>query len=452
MMQATGHHHRLPPPEVVVQIVYYLDDSATVFAFLNVLGTSDSRGPLEPLWRLCLLHNHKSLWPSLCLTKDVVRDPVSRRHVEAVLQYCPAVEVLWVESLDWLLRYVGPATALAWKALIPRPSDWIGKWVQLPITTVDVTTKNQFLLGGVLVAASRGHFPRLEGVTVRPQVSLGHMLEVAARSGSKLIDLDLRCVDDEMMTTTMTRHAIHWLTTVPVRTFRFMPLPFDPSVDKALRAAFFSALFQCPMQVLVLANFKQCGYDWTVFPLGMAALVIDGNLLTPENLIQLADVLPLSPALKRLSLVDMHLGKDFEANDTTVLARLLEAQATSNITTLQLHAWAYLWNLDWARLEPYLQRTTLQNLSLTNNFGASKNYSRHIAHALQRNNSIRHVDLSHNRLCKADIMALLNCTLYRSVPLAMLCVSGCSKPFAEHDKRQLRTMARDQGIENFIIR
>ncbi|KAF0689923.1 Aste57867_18664 [Aphanomyces stellatus] len=431
---------------ILITIVCYVADASTFFAFLDALATPDLRGPLESLWELGLIHTHTTLWPSLHLTKEILGDPFSRGHVEVVLQYYTVVKVLWADGdIDWLCRHLEPPMAVEWVASLPRPrptTDWFLKCTQLPITSMEVT-----IWDGSLEALFPV-FATLERLTVRGEftTSLARLFAAAAQPSSKLVELDIESGCEDTMTAPLLLPMIQWLEMRPVRTFRFWALKFDPSVDATLQQVFFKALFQRPRAELCIAfNGAPWAHAITFFPFSMTSLELDGTL-TPRNLWHLADVLPHSPLLTTLKLKHYRTasGHIHSEESTAALFRLLEALAFSSVQKLALD-YCDLWKVDWRRLVPSLQKSTLRTLSLANNFFEPNDVA-YLIHALRNNSTIKEMNLDGNDLSLRAVTALLDCNLHRATPLETLRVR-IGRVHSEIDKAQLYKLAIDRGVE-----
>ncbi|KAG9399916.1 hypothetical protein AC1031_011381 [Aphanomyces cochlioides] len=101
------------PVDIAVKIAFYIEEWATVAAFLEALRPAEALGPLEHLYQLHLLQwDEGDLWPDLDLTK---MDEVSRIHVEAIAKFFSQVDVDGETDVHWVRQYVDPNAAIYWK-------------------------------------------------------------------------------------------------------------------------------------------------------------------------------------------------------------------------------------------------------------------------------------------------------------------------------------------------
>ncbi|KAF0696441.1 Aste57867_12800 [Aphanomyces stellatus] len=444
----------MPPTDVLVKIALSLDDVVTFFSFLDAMG--DHRGALEPLWQLGLTTNHKDLWPQLCLSWPLMRDPVSRALVKAILHLYSTVVVRNIDNVAWLHEHLRPPIKVEWQDSTrkSRPSEWLDQWIQLPITTmrlwcsIDRTSSSS---SNPSIEACLGRLSTLESLTLQNQFSLQTLFAWAAQPTSKLVDLDVNDsgVDNALDASTV-RDAIQWLETHPVRTFRLCALPFHQSVDWKLRTHFYSAMFQQPTKELYLHFF---GYNpWTAsdmvfYPFSMESLTIQGGSIAPRDLVRFADMLAQSSSLTRLSLKSVELANGWTSPQDSTDAFAYFLDKVSSIHTLVVD-WCSVNELDWRQLGPVLQRSSVRNLSLTQN-RLDQEAIYHIAKGLQGNNTIQVVDLTDNdvKLGVYDVKVLLDCNLYRSVPLETLRVRGRR---SSTKNTQMLAMAEERGI-NLIL-
>ncbi|KAF0698497.1 Aste57867_10890 [Aphanomyces stellatus] len=419
-------------------------DTTTFFSLLHALGSSDLRGPLEPLCQLGQTIEQDKLWPCLQLTETMLRDPVLRGYVEAVVIYCTSVEVCWADDMDWLVRFLQPPIQIQWSASVSNTRDWIAKWVELPITQMTLTWPSDATSKGEHLMSTLTHFSTtLTSLTLRATFSLEHLLAFAARS--KLVHLDIERGTEPTFTPAMLDHAIHWLQSVPVETFRFWQPPMDPGVDVALRETFYSALFQRPTKELKISYDEVEEPEEPIFyPFSMISLDIDGDILTPPILMHFADVLPHSPALTHLRITQLHGGVYTISECTAALAHLLDKLALSAVTSLEFYDCLYLRSLDWRRLQRKLQRTSIQRLSLAY-CRFERNGIIQFVQAIQNNNTIRDLDLVGNNLRKDKLTGLLNCNLHRTVPLDTVRIQFSSL-YSADDKVEIHTLAKERGV------
>ncbi|KAF0716197.1 Aste57867_2975 [Aphanomyces stellatus] len=419
----TINSQRPPPPTILFKIAFYFDDAATFFSFLEALGSAELRGPLEPLWRLGQFHDHPSLWPVLRLSETLLRYSVYRDLVEAIVQFYPLVSVSWAQDIDWLHQHLACSpTTIKWFACIPpsriRPVDWFTKWVQLPIVKMDLDNVSDLSLMHTPVDEFLTQFANLTSLRIHGfNLSLECLFEFAARPSSKLVELDIQGGGaEDTMTTLMLDYAMQWTGRQNIRTFRFRLFPFDMSVNPALQEAFYAALCSGPKDELQL-SFTYCP-SFYIAPLSVSYLKLDGSLLDATDLVRLANVLPHSPALKRLRLAHFNSEYLINAAFTMAFARLFERQAKSGVTTLFCINCS-LGRLDWTKLKPFLERCTLHTIALVS-LDLTRIQVAQIAQALQSNNTIRRINLAENDLVQSDLAALLDCNLHRHVPLEML--------------------------------
>ncbi|KAF0713668.1 hypothetical protein As57867_004243, partial [Aphanomyces stellatus] len=234
------------------------------------------------------------------------------------------------------------------------------------------------------------------------------------------------------------RDAIQWLETHPVRTFRLCALPFHQSVDWKLRTHFFSAMFQQPTKELYLHFNGYNPWDIEFHPFSMESLTIQGGSLAPRDLVRFADMLAQSSSLTRLSLKGVDL-VGCPQKCTAAFAYFLDK--VSSIHTLAVDGCS-LDKLNWRKLGPVLQRSSVRTLSLAQNH-LDPEAIYHIAQGLQDNNIIRNVDLS-EAVVKLPVYAverLLDCNLYRTVPLETLRVRRRSSS----KNAQMLARALDRG-------
>ncbi|KAF0720037.1 Aste57867_616 [Aphanomyces stellatus] len=247
----------------------------------------------------------------------------------------------------------------------------------------------------------------------------------------------------------MLDHAIHWLQSVPVETFRFWQPPMDPGVDVALRETFYSALFQRPTKELKISYDEVEEPEEPIFyPFSMISLDIDGETLTPPTLVRFADVLPHSPALTHLRITRLHGGLYTSCECAKSLARLFDKLALSAVTSLEFHECRFLRTLGWRRLQRKLQRISLHRLSLANcHFERRKLLQ--VIQAIHDNNTIREMDLVGNNLCKATLTDLLNCNLHRTVSLQTIHMDSSS--LYTVDEAEMHALAKERGVTLLVI-
>ncbi|KAF0720036.1 Aste57867_615 [Aphanomyces stellatus] len=261
---------RLLPPEVLVKIACGISHAATLFSFLDALGSSNVRRSLEPLWQLSLTIDRTMLWPILQLSQDLMDSPESRGQVEAVIKFYTNVDVSWAGDMAWLLSLLQPPIAIKWSATPPMPAvrsnDWFAKWVSLPIRDLDLT--RWYSCGGSsTLDAYLPRFSALESLTLKSDYTLDTVFALAAQPSSKLVELDIVHANELFLTSSMLESVILWLQTAPIRVFHFRPPIFHPSVDSLLQETYYKALFQCPMKQLRLVSDEWSKVELMCFPL-----------------------------------------------------------------------------------------------------------------------------------------------------------------------------------------
>ncbi|KAF0716196.1 Aste57867_2974 [Aphanomyces stellatus] len=431
--------------DVLVQIACYIDDNHTFFTFLDALGTRDHRGPLDPLYLLGQEYNRTKLWPCLHLMENMLSDPISREKIEQVLKYYTTVRVCWADKMDWLVRVLQPPITIEWLAPIPsiRAHDWLTKWVQLPVTTMILESSD--LAFQDTVETPLAQFFALSSLTLRAFYSAERFFEFVAASSS-LVELDILHGLEDTMSVTMLRHLIQWLEGRPVHTLRLWLLPLDTDVDTNLRDAFYTALFQCPIHELSVESYG-LRHEIRVFPCSMTRLHLGGSLLTRSTLTRLAEVLPISPHLIHLRLHNWHCAIQrkhggFDDPATDAIAFLFTKMAESNVTSLALELSPMLKQLNWRQLKWLLCKTKLKRISLDRSPLKQKSMVQ-LTCALERNNTIRDVNLGGHDLSKEQVVALVNCNLHRTSPIERLHLCRFRTP---QDRAAIHALACERGV------
>ncbi|CAK4651062.1 unnamed protein product [Aphanomyces euteiches] len=123
--------------DIVVKIVFYIEEWATVTAFLDALRPSQALGPLHHLHQLHLLEwNERLWWFKLDLTK---MDEASRIHVEAIAKFYSKLEVDAKTNVHWVRQYIDPNAAIYWKQSRDGKyvdPETITQWKDLRITAI----------------------------------------------------------------------------------------------------------------------------------------------------------------------------------------------------------------------------------------------------------------------------------------------------------------------------
>ncbi|KAG9399785.1 hypothetical protein AC1031_011208 [Aphanomyces cochlioides] len=119
------------PVDLVIKIAFALPNASDLFALLEVLRPHINLGPLEPLYRLGLTHNHSDLWPSLCLEPSILSSQEISAF-EEVAQYYKNVQTkeFWSsDGVEWLKANLNPMATIQWElpkypSIVDIGSNW----------------------------------------------------------------------------------------------------------------------------------------------------------------------------------------------------------------------------------------------------------------------------------------------------------------------------------------
>ncbi|KAF0714335.1 Aste57867_3912 [Aphanomyces stellatus] len=439
------------PLELLVKVTSYVGDAETLFTFLDALGTADARGPLEPLWQLGRLQKPKHVWPTLRLTKYILEDAACRRHLEAAIQHILYVEVTWVRALEWLCRHVHPPTAIIWSTslLSPlirnAPTAWFAKWTNLPL--VHLTLFLSPTDHGDIAEAFYAVLPRCTGLTrleLKGSLNLEAILTLAATS-TKIVELNLSGSNaPPTVTTAVLGLAMQWLEATNVEALRFCHWNWDATVDKAIRGAFYTALFGCStMETIVFRSCKLPGIHLTA-PFGVRTLSLTDCFVSPSSLRGLAQALPQS-YLRELTLEIKRAGGSDDVY-LDAFDALFRGLAHSNVKSLSLRR-CRLGDSYWLRLAPFLQRSKVEAVDLGHNTIANEG-AIWIAQAVAANSSIRTLNLTGNAIETDGAVALLNVNTQRPLLLEEINLLGNAID-SDEESDWLSPLATKRGFTTF---
>ncbi|KAF0685285.1 Aste57867_22791 [Aphanomyces stellatus] len=459
------------PPELLLKIARCIDSHDTFFSFLDILGSPKVRGALEHIFQLGLVHSRDGLWPQLWTYCAIMENTTTRSSLEAAIPLYESVVVACNDTLTWLLGYLQPHTTIQWVADFPRSEtttfngasmaveNWYDRWAQLPWIKVQCRTRPSPLFFAVLPRCTKLVCLDLRG----HRIPLDVVFKYAASSPT-LVELFLRShgllnmYKDEPLPATTIGYAVKWLRSARVQTFHFATWTWAADVDTSLRQEFYATMVGCPtLSSLTLSNcpishapFPRCPDTHVTFPSlspRLRSLALSRCPMTTNFLSDLASTLPTS-SIEDLRLSHLVVFSYFSPEILVVAFKnLLHAVAQSNITTLSLCN-CDLHDAAWHDLSPLLQQSNLQHVRLVRN-GITGVGAVWIGRALQRNASVRTLDLSYNAIDVDGAIELVHCMAHRAVPMDEIRLKR--NTISSPDKPRLEALALALGIQRLTL-
>ncbi|KAF0685468.1 Aste57867_22647 [Aphanomyces stellatus] len=441
------------PSEVLLQVIAWIPDASSLYSFLQALGTSVARGPLESLWQLGATTSRlNDLWPSLVLTDAIFQDRERLALVASALDCVSHIHVMgpitrhWVCDVGWLHQHVGPRTTITWHAAFPSSSadamvhgvvvalkDWFTLWAQLPITHVIVKNPNDTCDDDEVPFLREDVTPYLYVVLkdVKQLVSLhlngrGCYADLTGSSCTCLVDMleavvplptlkdlhmqSLWCGQSTALSTTQVHQAITSLWSTKLRRLDVPNVSVDPAVTPAVRNAFFTALFSTIYEVHGYLWDLSTLNDATYFDLTLRKLSLDLAALTPSGLRCLARAVRQSTTLDTLCITNVYAMDDDKNDDdvTPAFEALFDAVGHANVKMLDVSGCGLGPSL-WPTLGPLLQQTKLTCISLANN-DMQDDGANWLGQAVQANSGIAKIELGFNNITLDGVLALVKST------------------------------------------
>ncbi|KAF0683662.1 Aste57867_24307 [Aphanomyces stellatus] len=460
------------PLHALHQIAWCVEDAASFFVFLDVLGSATTRGPLEPIWQASIRHSRTRLWPRLDLRTmydpDLLLDydqedlywadnaapPV---HLEPIVRLYRHVIVRDLFDLAWLRRHLHPQATITWRFDhrtgcdgSPVQVQWFTDWAALPITCIKSTKSNAFVHADGFLDV----MPCITGLHLRKSAcfSLESIVDHAIRFDVQDLELDhvVGNVEGRRFSVEVLERLMHWLTMDTRRHRRTFcvgggGLGDDDDSTRRATAVFVSAMCQCR----TLHMLRLIEWDVRVLPLdatsvlAMRDLILDFCHLDRTTLQLLGDVLTRSRSVTRLTI----LGCDFTTPELVGgLDELVTALTQTSVTQLRIGK-CLLRERRRDTMLPWLGLTRLDKLTLDKNKLRDDDA---IAIAQVMNEShMRVLDVRGNKIGFRGADALLDSVLHH-VPFFQL-VLGTTDRMSKSEVDQLHAKARGSRVELHLM-
>ncbi|KAF0684303.1 Aste57867_23700 [Aphanomyces stellatus] len=423
----------LLPTTILLDIALFLPDASSMFAFLNALGSSDLRGPLEPLWQLKTYHSH--VWPHLWLspTHCFTDSEETRVHLEAMAPYYTHVILDGEFNVAWLRQHFLPTTSTEWRQFpncgVQRLAEWFDEWAKLRITRIISTLDDVNPLVSYLPKLQ----PHLEHMTLdrgfdswfRP--SIAPIIDFLATS-QHLTELCLKNVyatTDECINQ-MVLNLTRWLKRNPVRKLTLDPIYTE---DDQVACEFITTMFACPtMEELSLTCLAVPPFLTFVTPLPMHTLHMDmcsDRLLTLEQ---------FTPALKDSKVKHLALqNAPYFSHDG--LKSFMRALAHTNVVDLDFTDCRFGDMAVKDCVIPYLNDTSLEQLILDEN-GITDASMTQLADAIQTNATIQCLSVRRcPQITTVGVQALLNASINRPIQMKKISIGDVASISLDHAAR-----------------
>ncbi|KAF0699423.1 Aste57867_10007 [Aphanomyces stellatus] len=374
------------PLDVVVKIAGFISDSTTFFIFLDALGTTERRGPLESLWHFSRYMHRIHVWPHMRFSAAWFEDLWKSEYaqLEAIVQQCDHVEIfcagdVTAAHVQWLKSNLRPLVTVKWVGLVSCSTDGVyveyqeKEWTQFGMDRMSVFSTHvaNFLQAVAPFATSLVELTLAIDQEDDNLVALFDFVAGALKLTSWCLHYrrSLICPeagkdkeDDLLLTIDHLSSLARWFQRQPVTHFELSNFDVVQDTSLALRkqaADIFRTIFSC--STLDTLAFDCCTlpqlFDLTDCTLHMRHLSLSVTRVSESCLEQLIALLPQS------NVETLNCRAKFHYAKLVTLVAFFEALVLSRVKTLNISNCKFHHD-KWTVLAPLLGQTRLETLDL----------------------------------------------------------------------------------------